>query len=184
MKEAKIARAYFNNSFIDTSRITVEYALPVRLYTPIQSFVLKIRILVENDKLSIQNSILHFIDFFLFQYGSEKIPRAWSKYSKGSSAYSKLNETNTKNSNVSNVQSNEETQSDEEMSSSTQKQQNLKRKFDELADLKNDPQFQEFLSVTKKKPKFWANDETFVSTSQPTEQIVETKKVSSFNSTS
>jgi hypothetical protein len=59
--------------------------------------------------------------------------------------------------------------------------QTIKRKRDEEAsNLQTDPQFQEFLSVTKKKPKFWANDETIIiskSSSQQNERILEMKKV-------
>jgi multiple RNA-binding domain-containing protein 1 len=130
IKDATSARAYFNNSFIDTSRITVEFAL---------------------------------------SYGSEKIPRAWSKYSKGSSAYARINKPNNEIKSDSSNEGNENTKE----TNSSQAKENLKRKFDELEDLKNDPQFQEFLSVTKKKPKFWADDETFVSTAQSNEQIIE-----------
>jgi multiple RNA-binding domain-containing protein 1 len=72
-KEAKAAMNFFNNTFIDTSKISVEMARPVRRY-------------------------FFFLPFLLFsrrppsrvgtcQVGDNALPRPWSKYSKGSSLH-------------------------------------------------------------------------------------------------
>ncbi|KAI8913436.1 hypothetical protein EDD86DRAFT_187584 [Gorgonomyces haynaldii] len=96
-EQAGEIKKYFDNTFMDTSRISVEYA---------QSFA------------------------------SENIPRAWSKYSKGSSRYEHQQKKQTEQ-----KQTAEEKQPEQET---------------------QDPQLDEFLSVLKPNPKIWSNDDTTV----------------------
>jgi len=118
-EEAELAIEKFNNSFIDTSKISVCLAMP---------------------------------------YGDEKIPRPWSKYSKGSSAFEKR---------VGKKKERIFKEKVERKKKKDLKSKNVidmifdkgkKRKFDEMDD---DPKFKEFVNValSNKTTKLWQNDD-------------------------
>ncbi|KAI8076543.1 uncharacterized protein B0P05DRAFT_512064 [Gilbertella persicaria] len=113
---AEQAIQYFNNTFINTSRITVEKAIA---------------------------------------YGSENLPRAWSKYSEGSSAHEKLVGSKKKKDEFA----------VEETDAFRDKQRKDKEEFiSKLNADKNDPKLKEYLDVmtSRTKSKTWANDESAV----------------------
>ncbi|KAI8891456.1 RNA-binding domain-containing protein [Backusella circina FSU 941] len=114
-KAAEEAMAYFNNTFINTSRIVVEKAIA---------------------------------------YGSQELPRAWSKYSETSSAYQRMHGKKEDEFKV------------EETEAFKSKQNGEKQEFiDQLKNAeKNDPKLKEYLDVmsSRAKSKTWGNDETAV----------------------
>eukprot|EP01125_Pyxidicula_operculata_P018401 TRINITY_DN6534_c0_g5_i1.p1 TRINITY_DN6534_c0_g5~~TRINITY_DN6534_c0_g5_i1.p1 ORF type:complete len:926 (-),score=321.38 TRINITY_DN6534_c0_g5_i1:282-3059(-) len=133
LQDAKLAQVYFNKSYLDTSKILVEFALP---------------------------------------YGDEKIPRPWSKYSKGSSAFEKKQKKLEEKTNKKNKKKEEK----------EQKQKQKQKKKDAIDDIfeKNDnnnstdgtnggedkEKLSEFMSVVKKKSKLWENDDNFAGSDQ------------------
>ncbi|KAI8365882.1 hypothetical protein EDC96DRAFT_608172 [Choanephora cucurbitarum] len=116
---AEAAIQYYNNTFINTSRITVEKAIA---------------------------------------YGSENLPRAWSKYSEGSSAHDRLTGSNKKKQNEFAV---EETDAFRDKQRKDQEKEEFVNKLN--AD-KNDPKLKEYLDVmtSRSKSKTWTNDESAI----------------------
>lgn len=111
---AEAAMQYYNNTYINTSRITVEKAIA---------------------------------------YGSENLPRAWSKYSEGSSAHDRMTGTDKKKAEFA----------VEETDAFHAKQKKEREAFiNELNADKNDPKLKEYLDVmtARSKSKTWANDDT------------------------
>jgi multiple RNA-binding domain-containing protein 1 len=112
---AETAMQYFNNTYINTSRITVEKAIA---------------------------------------YGSDNLPRAWSKYSEGSSAHDRLTGGNkTKKAEFA----------VEETDAFHDKQRKDREEFiNSLNAEKSDPKLKEYLDVmtTRSKSKTWANDDS------------------------
>merc|ERR1712168_158575 len=116
-ESAKLAVDYFNNTFIDTSKISVQIA---------------------NN------------------FGDANKPRAWSKYSRDSSAYQKM------------IQKLEEKKNKEDKnklkkSNVKEKKKNVKKEaMDELlGELKDDPLFLEFLELNENRSKklAWRNED-------------------------
>ncbi|KAI8368920.1 hypothetical protein BD560DRAFT_129014, partial [Blakeslea trispora] len=114
---AEAAIQYYNNTFINTSRISVEKAIA---------------------------------------YGSERLPRAWSKYSEGSSAHDRMTGTTKKKQTEFAV---EETDAFKDKQLKDQQKDEFVNKLN--AD-KNDPKLKEYLDVmtSRSKSKTWANDES------------------------
>lgn len=111
---ANAAMEYFNNTYINTSRIAVEKAIA---------------------------------------YGSENLPRAWSKYSEGSSAHDRMTGTKSKASEFA----------VEETEAFQDKQRKEREAFiNELKADKSDPKLKEYLDVmtSRGKSKTWANDDS------------------------
>lgn len=102
-EEARAAQKYFNGSFLDTAKLMVDFAIPVRP-------AIKLRFGSEFCW-----NLLFVFDFIscilgwmglrhlgacprstqlphISQYGDETLPRAWSKYSAGSSAHNRKEE--------------------------------------------------------------------------------------------
>jgi multiple RNA-binding domain-containing protein 1 len=80
------------------------------------------------------------------QYGDTTIPRAWSKYSKDSSAYEKKQE------NAEKIATNNS------QAWRDQKKEGLK------IDVEKDAKLQEFIVANKAKSKVWMNDDSAVAT--------------------
>ncbi|KAL6058709.1 Multiple RNA-binding domain-containing protein 1 [Balamuthia mandrillaris] len=113
-EEAKQARAYFNNTFLDTSKITVEKARP---------------------------------------QGDEKLGRAWSKYSQGSSRFEERQKK--QNANTSAAQNKRKRKLLDEEEEGEDEKTNKEKESKE---------FQEFMMVNKPRtsaqaPKLWGNDD-------------------------
>jgi multiple RNA-binding domain-containing protein 1 len=105
---------YFNNTYINTSRITVEKAIA---------------------------------------YGSENLPRAWSKYSEGSSAHDRITGATKKKAEFA----------VEETDAFHEKQRKEREEFiNKLNAEKSDPKLKEYLDVmtSRSKSKTWANDDS------------------------
>ncbi|CAO3639840.1 unnamed protein product [Cunninghamella echinulata] len=115
-KAAEEALKYFNGTFIHTSKIVVEKAIP---------------------------------------YGSEIIPRAWSKYTEGTSANIRLTGGNEVKSNKKNEFQVEETEAFKE-----QKEKLIKH-INQLKADETDPKLREYLDVmtSRSKGKTWTNDD-------------------------
>lgn len=86
--------------------------------------------------------------------GDQSVPRPWSKYAKGSSAFSrKSNEIEDRKSRIKNLQEKE-----------SSKKKKTKKKVNapetELQDVKDDPEFQEFLALHSNKlvKQTWTNE--------------------------
>ncbi|CAG9460741.1 unnamed protein product [Pedinophyceae sp. YPF-701] len=120
--EATRARKFFHNSFLDTSRMKVDFA---------------------------------------YKAGDEQLPRAWSKYSKGSSAFKKLH-------------------ADEEAAGAGagggQKDKD-KKPADTVVDemrraIASDPKLQEFMAVMapRSKAKIWSNDDAIAGVPEPAKE--------------
>lgn len=122
---------YFDNTYINTSRITVEKAIA---------------------------------------YGSENLPRAWSKYSEGSSAHDRLTGANkTKKGTEFAV---------EETDAFHDKQRKEREEFiSKLNAEKNDPKLKEYLDVmtSRSKSKTWANDDAAQATEEKKKEETTTK---------
>lgn len=121
---------YFNNTYINTSRITVEKAIA---------------------------------------YGSENLPRAWSKYSEGSSAHDRMTGADKKKKTEFAV---------EETDAFHEKQRKEREAFiNELNADKNDPKLKEYLDVmtSRSKSKTWANDDTATAEQEKKEKSEATK---------
>ncbi|KAI7898836.1 uncharacterized protein BX663DRAFT_538350 [Cokeromyces recurvatus] len=119
---AEAAIAYFNNTFINTSKITVEKAIA---------------------------------------YGSETLPRPWSKYSEGSSAHNRLTGTTKK-----------EEFKVEETDAFQEKKRQEQDFIDKLNADKNDPKLKEYLDVmtSRSKSKTWANDDSAIAEQKKKEE--------------
>lgn len=127
---ADAAMQYFNNTYINTSRITVEKAIA---------------------------------------YGSENLPRAWSKYSEGSSAHDRMTGADKKKKTEFAV---------EETDAFHEKQRKEREAFiNELNADKNDPKLKEYLDVmtSRSKSKTWANDDTATAEQEKKEKSEATK---------
>ena len=111
---ADAAMQYFNNTYINTARITVEKA---------------------------------------HAYGSENLPRAWSKYTEGSSAHDRMTGAGKKKAEFA----------VEETDAFHDKQRKEREEFiNELNADKSDPKLKEYLDVmtARSKSKTWANDDS------------------------
>ncbi|KAL0078096.1 hypothetical protein F4703DRAFT_1778440 [Phycomyces blakesleeanus] len=85
-------------------------------------------------------------------YGSDTLPRAWSRYTEGTSAHDRVNETTKKN----------DTFEVEETDAFKAKQEKKSQHVNELKNAEeNDPKLKEYLSVmaARSKTKTWANDD-------------------------
>jgi multiple RNA-binding domain-containing protein 1 len=103
--------AYFNNTFINTSKIVVEKAIA---------------------------------------YGSQELPRAWSKYSETSSAFQRIH-----------GKKEDEFKVEETEAFKNKNNEDKKDFIDQLNAEKNDPKLKEYLDVmsSRSKSKTWTNDE-------------------------
>ncbi|CAO3643623.1 unnamed protein product [Mucor fragilis] len=111
---AEAAMKYFDNTYINTSRIHVEKAIA---------------------------------------YGSENLPRAWSKYSEGSSAHDRMTGASKKKAEFA----------VEETDAYHDKQRKEREEFiNKLNAEKSDPKLKEYLDVmsSRSKSKTWANDDS------------------------
>lgn len=111
---AEAAMQYFNNTYINTARITVEKAIA---------------------------------------YGSDNLPRAWSKYTEGSSAHDRMTGATNKKSEFA----------VEETDAFHDKQRKEREEFiNKLNAEKSDPKLKEYLDVmtSRSKSKTWANDDS------------------------
>lgn len=123
--QAKAALHHFNSSFIDTSKITVDFAKNL---------------------------------------GDESLPRAWSKYSEGSSANERFKKgKERKASKLTETKNLSETPDVNKEKSNVVDEKNKKKRTEVLnEDFERDVEFQEFLSVHKHRgsKQTWSNDNT------------------------
>jgi multiple RNA-binding domain-containing protein 1 len=122
---------YFNNTYINTARITVEKAIA---------------------------------------YGSENLPRAWSKYSEGSSAHDRMTGATKKKAEFA----------VEETDAFHDKQRKEREEFiNKLNAEKSDPKLKEYLDVmtSRSKSKTWANDDSAAAEQEKKDQENTTTKV-------
>lgn len=102
-------------------------------------------------------------------YGSENLPRAWSKYSEGSSAHDRMTGADKKKKAEFAV---------EETDAFHEKQRKEREAFiNELNADKNDPKLKEYLDVmtSRSKSKTWANDDTAAAEQEKKEKSEATK---------
>ncbi|KAG1142884.1 hypothetical protein G6F37_009079 [Rhizopus arrhizus] len=113
---ADAAIQYFNNTFINTCRISVEKAIA---------------------------------------YGSEQLPRAWSKYTPGSSAHEKRTESQNK-------KNKDQFEVEETEAFKAKKKKETDDFINQLNADKNDPKLKEYLEamMPRSKGKTWGNDDT------------------------
>ena len=90
-------------------------------------------------------------------YGDDTIARPWSKYSRGSTSFSVLHPEEKKGA----PQNSKENKKASELSRDEQRTSTLTSSFNELCELQEDPDFQEFLEAHNQKGniKMWSNDE-------------------------
>ncbi|KAL7332167.1 Multiple RNA-binding domain-containing protein 1 [Mucor circinelloides] len=126
---AEAAMKYFDNTYINTSRIHVEKAIA---------------------------------------YGSENLPRAWSKYSEGSSAHDRMTGASKKKAEFA----------VEETDAYHDKQRKEREEFiNKLNAEKNDPKLKEYLDVmsSRSKSKTWANDDSAAAQEEKAKEETSTK---------
>ncbi|KAL9555733.1 hypothetical protein MBANPS3_002230 [Mucor bainieri] len=126
---AEAAMKYFDNTYINTSRIHVEKAIA---------------------------------------YGSENLPRAWSKYSEGSSAHDRMTGASKKKAEFA----------VEETDAYHDKQRKEREEFiNKLSAEKSDPKLKEYLDVmsSRSKSKTWANDDSAAAQEEKAKEDTSTK---------
>ncbi|KAL0140564.1 RNA-binding domain-containing protein [Mucor lusitanicus] len=126
---AEAAMKYFDNTYINTSRIHVEKAIA---------------------------------------YGSENLPRAWSKYSEGSSAHDRMTGASKKKAEFA----------VEETDAYHDKQRKEREEFiNKLNAEKSDPKLKEYLDVmsSRSKSKTWANDDSAAAQEEKAKEDTSTK---------
>ncbi|KAK4510352.1 uncharacterized protein ATC70_004782 [Mucor velutinosus] len=126
---AEAAMKYFDNTYINTSRIHVEKAIA---------------------------------------YGSENLPRAWSKYSEGSSAHDRMTGASKKKAEFA----------VEETDAYHDKQRKEREEFiNKLNAEKSDPKLKEYLDVmsSRSKSKTWANDDSAAAQEEKAKEDISTK---------
>lgn len=101
-------------------------------------------------------------------YGSENLPRAWSKYTEGSSAHDRMTGAGSKKAEFA----------VEETEAFQDKQRKEREAFiNELHADKNDPKLKEYLDVmtSRAKSKTWANDDSAAAEQEKKEENTDTK---------
>ena len=94
MEMANEARQFFDRTFIDTSRISVELAMPVYCVLSCYCIVIVLYCIIFFE-MSVSREIQIDTNYFFFnnnhnnkkQPGDDQLPRPWSKYSQGSSRF-------------------------------------------------------------------------------------------------